>query len=44
LEIYGDVHFRLNDIEAAVLHWKQAMDSGCATEKLKFKIDNKKPE
>lgn len=44
LEIYGDVHFRLNDIEAAVLHWKQAMESGCATEKLKLKIDNKKPE
>jgi tetratricopeptide (TPR) repeat protein len=44
LELYGDIHYWLNDTEAAVLHWKQARDKGCKAEKLNLKIENKKPE
>jgi predicted Zn-dependent protease len=44
LELYGDIHYWLNDIDAAVLHWKQAKEKGCSAERLNMKIENKKPE
>jgi tetratricopeptide (TPR) repeat protein len=44
LELYGDIHYWLNDQEAALIHWKQALEKGCDTEKLKLKIENKKPD
>jgi tetratricopeptide (TPR) repeat protein len=44
LELYGDIHYWLNDQEAALLHWKQALEKGCNTDKLKLKIENKKPD
>jgi len=44
LELYGDIHYGLNDIDAAVLHWKQAREKGCSADRLNLKIENKKPE
>lgn len=44
LELYGDIHYWLNDQDAALLHWKQAKEKGCSSEKLNMKIENKKPE
>lgn len=44
LELYGDIHYWLNDIDAAALHWKQAKEKGCSAERLNMKIENKKPE
>jgi tetratricopeptide (TPR) repeat protein len=44
LELYGDIHYGLNDVDAAVLHWKQAREKGCNNERLNLKIENKKPE
>jgi predicted negative regulator of RcsB-dependent stress response len=44
LELYGDIHYWLNDQDAALLHWKQAKEKGCSSEKLNMKIVNKKPE
>jgi len=44
LECYGDIHYWLNDPEAAVVHWKQAREKGCNSDRLNSKIENKKPE
>jgi tetratricopeptide (TPR) repeat protein len=42
LELYGDIHYRLNDTDAALLHWKQAAEAGMSSEVLKRKIEIRK--
>ena len=39
LELYGDLHFQLNDVEGAVSHWKDALKIGGDKIRLQRKID-----
>jgi len=42
IEHYGDVLFKLDDPDAALLQWKKALDMGSISSTLKRKIDTKK--
>lgn len=42
LEHMGDIYFKLNDIEHAVLYWQKAKQKDPTNEELEFKIRNKK--
>ena len=41
LEHYGDILFKLNDKEQALLYWQKAQEKGSSSELLYKKITNK---
>jgi tetratricopeptide (TPR) repeat protein len=41
-EHYGDLMFKMNNVEAAVEYWKRAKDAGLVSEKLDRKINDRK--
>ena len=41
VEHYGDILYRLNDIEGAMKHWKMAQEMGDASDKIDEKIKKK---
>lgn len=42
VEHYGDIHYKLDDLENAVKYWEKALEMGSSSELLKKKIEQKR--